>query len=134
MIDWLEPFNFDRLIHAMILQESAANYKAVSRSGAQGLMQLMPATGKELHKNLKEAGVYSPFNIPQNIRLGTHYIRYLLNKYEGDVVLALTAYNQGYGAVNRLRRRYGKTFEDIKPHLGPDGKSYAEKVLSRLDK
>lgn len=80
------------LLKAIGKAESGFNPNAVSRCGAQGVMQLMPATAKEL-------GVRDSFNAEQNIMGGAKYIAGLLKKYEGDTKLALAAYNAGSGNV-----------------------------------
>jgi hypothetical protein len=78
------------LIKAIIAVESGGNSKAVSPAGAQGLMQLMPDTAAEL-------GVTDPFDPAQNIMAGSRYMRQLLDRYQGNVRLALAAYNWGMG-------------------------------------
>ncbi len=80
------------LLKAIGKQESNFNPKAVSRCGAQGVMQLMPATAKSL-------GVTDSFDAEQNIMGGAKYISGLLKKYDGDAKLALAAYNAGSGNV-----------------------------------
>ena len=82
------------LIRAVIQAESNFNPRAVSKAGAKGLMQLMPATAKEL-------GVKDSFNIEQNISGGTKYLRRMLDLFGGDTEMALAAYNAGPGTVIR---------------------------------
>jgi soluble lytic murein transglycosylase-like protein len=118
-----EKYGVDpRFIHAVIWQES--KYKPVARSqvGAQGLMQLMPDTAKRF--GCKDA------NDPeQNIEAGTHYLRWLLERFSGNISLALAGYNAGEGSVDKysgippytetenyvrdIEARYGKTFHPI---------------------
>jgi soluble lytic murein transglycosylase-like protein len=81
------------LVRAVIEQESAYRPCAVSRKGAQGLMQLMPDTATELT-------VKDVFDPKENIAAGARYLKQLLDKYKGDNKLALAAYNAGAGAVD----------------------------------
>ena len=82
------------LVKAVGLVESGLNAKATSLKGAQGLMQLMPKTAAQYGvTNLKD-----PY---QNLNAGAKHLRELLDRYEGDVTLALAAYNAGSGAVTR---------------------------------
>ncbi len=85
------------LIKAVIAAESCFNPKAVSRVGAQGLMQLMPNTAKML-------GVTDSFDPKQNIRGGVSYLRMLLDRFDQDEELALAAYNAGPQAVKKYGR------------------------------
>ena len=80
------------IVQAVIDAESHGDPAAVSRAGAQGLMQLMPATSEQY-------GVLNAFDPAANVEAGTHYLADLLHRYHGDLRLALAAYNAGPGAV-----------------------------------
>ena len=83
-----------RLIHAVIWQESKYKPAAVSHAGAQGLMQLMPAAAERF-------GCENRNDAEQNVKAGTKYLRWLLKRFDGNVKLALAAYNAGEGNVDK---------------------------------
>jgi hypothetical protein len=83
-----------KLVHSIIQVESGYDPNAVSRKGAMGLMQLIPGTAKRF-------GVENPFDPKQNIEGGVSYLKYLLDKFGGDVTLSLAAYNAGENSVLR---------------------------------
>lgn len=82
------------LVHAIVKVESDFNPYALSRKGAMGLMQLMPQTAAEMN-------VRNTFNPHENIDGGVKYLRYLIDRYEGNLSLALAAYNSGETAVKK---------------------------------
>lgn len=84
------------IVKAIIMAESSYNPKAVSKKGAKGLMQLMPKTAAEL-------GVKDSFNPVYNINGGVRYYKKMLNQFNGDVKLALAAYNAGSRKVKKYQ-------------------------------
>jgi len=84
----------EAIVRAIMHAESAFNPNALSRAGAQGLMQLMPATAARF-------GVVNAFDPEQNIRGGVEYLAWLLKRFNGDLTLAAAGYNAGEGAVQR---------------------------------
>ena len=113
-----------RLLHAVIWQESKYDVRARSHKGAQGLMQMIPATARRFEcKNAMDP--------QENVVAGTKYLRWLLERFDGNVRLALAAYNAGEGSVDKydgvppfgetqkyvriIISRYGKTFHPIAP-------------------
>ena len=113
-----------RFVHAVIWQESKYDPHARSHAGAQGLMQLMPATAKRF-------GCEHPDDPEENIKAGTKYLSWLLKRFSGNVELALAGYNAGEGSVDKydgippfnetqnyvkiITGRYGKTYHPVLP-------------------
>jgi soluble lytic murein transglycosylase-like protein len=132
-LDWIifragEKAGVDpRFIHAVIKQESKYDPKAVSYVGAQGLMQMMPATAKRF-------GLKDPFDPAANVEAGTKYLKWLLERFNGDVSLALAGYNAGEGAVDKYKGvpPYGETQDYVKKIVATYGKTY-HPVLSPDD-
>jgi soluble lytic murein transglycosylase-like protein len=104
-------------IHCVIKQESAGNANAVSRAGARGLMQLMPGTALKL-------GVDDSFNPEQNVHGGARYLRDLLERYHGDAIKALAAYNAGTAAVDR--------YKGIPPYR--ETQQYVQRIIREYNK
>ncbi len=111
-----------RFLHAVIWQESKYKVDAHSHAGAQGLMQLIPATAKRF-------GCEHPEDPKENVTAGTKYLSWLLKRFSGNVELALAGYNAGEGAVDKydgvppydetrnyvkiISERYGKTYLQV---------------------
>lgn len=102
------------LVRAVMHAESAFDPNAISHVGASGLMQLMPATAREMY-------VKDIFDARENIEGGTRYLRVLANEFDGDMVKMVAAYNAGPDAV----RKYGG---QVPPY--PETQAYVRKVLS----
>jgi len=105
-----------RLVDAVIIAESAGNPRAVSRKGAQGLMQLMPQRSAKL-------GVSDPFDPQQNVEGGVRHLRDLLLRFGGNVTLALAAYNAGEDAV--------RTYGGVPPYA--ETQEYVRRVRALFD-
>ncbi len=106
-----------RFIHAVIQQESRYDAKAVSPVGARGLMQLMPATAERFKCD-------DASNQACNVEAGTKYLAWLLQRFNGDVKLALAGYNAGEGSVDK--------YQGLPPY--PETQHYVDKIVTNYGK
>ena len=130
----VDPF----LIAAIIKNESNFNYKAVSKVGAVGLMQIMPETGRWIAEqmglaNYKDTDLYQTRT---NIRMGCWYVGELDHEFKHNLALVMIAYNAGRGQTHQWMQQYGwdDNFNDLKAIPFPDTREYVTKVLQDRDK
>ncbi|MEM8781372.1 MAG: lytic transglycosylase domain-containing protein [Planctomycetota bacterium] len=122
----LEP----ALVRAVVLAESSGNPEAHSPADAKGLMQITPITHRDAIErfHLADGDLFDPH---YNLKVGTAYLAYLLDRFDGDRTLALAAYHMGPTRVARLRREHAELSpsELVAQHAGPKTRAYVRRVL-----
>ncbi|MCM2359378.1 MAG: transglycosylase SLT domain-containing protein [Geobacteraceae bacterium] len=126
----------ESLVYSIIRAESSFLPTALSPAGAVGLMQLMPATAASMANGAR--GKFNPDSLTNpetNIRLGARHLRDLLDLYQGDLVLAVAAYNAGSGNVNRWRKAFGglRPDEFVESIPFAETREYVKKVLTNAE-
>ncbi len=121
----------EALVLGLIRQESVFSPDIRSRAGAVGLMQLMPATGRALHRREKQKGRPDLADPAVNVRLGVTYLKQLLDQFDGDLVLVLSAYNAGPGRARRWKKELGSLPADefVESIPLPESRLYVKRVL-----
>ena len=130
------------LILRTISQESSFDPEAISSKGAQGLMQLMPGTGRELWKEFGFEGEYDPSDKEKNLLMGTKYLNKQLRDFDGDTRLALAAYNAGPNreglkdikdlikAYDKAEEKMGRTdYNAVQHYLPKETKDYVKRIM-----
>ena len=147
--DWLYPLMYEEtvtkyaktynveaaLAQAVIREESKTNERALSGSGAIGLMQIMPETGEWIAEQLND-DFGDLYEVDRNIRYGIWYLSELNNEFGGNRILALSAYNAGRGTVWDWIDEYGwnKDFDDIEAIPYTETRKYVKRVLEICEK
>ena len=122
------------LVRAIVLAESGGHAAARSHKGAVGLMQITPITLKEVRRQDPGLPAGDLTDPAYNLRVGTAYVAYLLDRFDGDLTLTLAAYHMGPTAVRRLQQKHARLTPDelIARHAGPQTRAYVRKVLGEL--
>lgn len=114
------------LVREVVRAESNFNPNAVSGAGAKGLMQLMDQTARAMN-------VRNVYNPDENLAGGTKYLKSLLDRYDGNVKVALAAYNAGPGRIGRLGIDNDEELEERYDQLPVETQRYVEKIMNRLE-
>jgi soluble lytic murein transglycosylase len=135
---WSAEYGVDPALVAAVLEcESSGRPRAVSSSGALGLMQLMPGTAKAMAEELGLPGPSGSdlFDPDLNIRLGTYYLSKLWRRYEGDRLLAVAAYHAGPTNIDewRKQRRYASTEAFVSEVNAPLTRAHVRRVIERWE-
>ncbi|MEO1236224.1 MAG: lytic transglycosylase domain-containing protein [Planctomycetota bacterium] len=124
------------LVRAVVRAESGGDPRAKSNRGARGLMQITAITEEDvLRRNpgWSRGDLYDP---AYNLKIGTAYLAYLLERFDGDRTLALTAYHMGPTAVRRVQRRHPGITPSalLADHAGPQTRAYVRRVLREVQR
>jgi soluble lytic murein transglycosylase len=126
----------ESLIYSIMRAESNYSPSALSPAGAVGLLQVMPATAAAIANSGNRKGISGRLTHPEfNIRLGVKHLKDLMELYNGDLVLAVAAYNAGSGNVSRWMKTYGKLPRDlfIENIPFPETREYVKNVLAGME-
>ena len=120
------------LVRAVVTAESGGDPRAQSNRGATGLMQITAITEKDVLQRYPEIDRGDLLEVDYNLRIGTTYLAYLLDRFDDDRTLALTAYHMGPTAVRRIQREHpGITPQALlSDHAGPQTRAYVRRVLA----
>ena len=130
---WAEKFNISPLwIWAVMRQESRFNPRAVSVVNAKGIMQVMDSTAQKMLKKMGDNPYYyNPFDVDDNVKVGSFYLKFLFEKFKGDPILAIAAYNAGEDRVaSWLTKKYTCVDSFVEKIPFPETKKYVKKVIS----
>lgn len=123
----------ESLVFAVIESESSWDWRAESPVGAKGLMQVTDIALDDV-KRLEGIDDGNLFDVDYNLHVGTLYLAYLLDRFDGDVALAVAAYHMGPTAVSKGERKYPdlSSRDMINKHGGPQTRAYVKKVLGLI--
>ncbi len=118
------------LVAAVVEAESGGDWRAKSSAGAKGLMQVTTIALKDVQDRYDVKGG-DLYEVDYNLRVGTLYLKYLLERFEGDVALAVAAYHMGPTELDRGLKAYPdlSSRELISRHAGPQTRAYVDRVL-----
>lgn len=121
------------LVYAVIEAESGWDWKAKSGKNAKGLMQVTPIALEDV-KRIEGVGGGDLYEVDYNLRVGTLYLAYLLDRFDGERTLAIAAYHMGPTAVAKGRNKYPGLSPDalVKKIAGPQTRAYVQKVLGLI--
>lgn len=124
----------EALVFAVVKAESGWDWKAESPVGAKGLMQVMPIALDDV-KRLEDIADGNLFDVDYNLRVGTLYLSYLLDRFDNDVTLAVAAYHMGPTAVAKGQRKYPgmPSMDMINKHGGSQTRAYVKKVMGLIE-